>query len=82
MEGLESDYLPFGEDVFYTIAPDPLHRRSHELRAMNRLTGTVRLLGRFDATFVNGFTISPDGKNLLLGRFDFSSDLILVENFH
>ena len=79
--GSASAYLPFGNEVFYVVRPDPSRPTALELRATEVTTSRTRTISRFDANNVGGLTISPDGKTALLSVIKAGGDLVLVRNF-
>jgi Tol biopolymer transport system component len=79
--GISNAYLPFGNELFHVILPDPSRPGQVELRATDVITSKTRSIGRFEATIVNGLAVSPDGKTLLLAILRSGADLRLVENF-
>ena len=79
--GISSAYLPFGNEVFYVVAPEPSRSNLLELRAIDVTTRKWRSISRFDGASASGLTVARDGKTALLAVFKVARDLILVENF-
>ena len=79
--GISSAYLPFGNDVFYVVKPEPSRSNLLELRAIDVTTRKWRSISRFEGSNAAGLTVAPDGKTALLSVSKVASDLILVENF-
>ncbi len=79
--GILSAYLPFGNEVFYVVAPEPSRSNLLELRAIDVTTRKSRSISRFEGSTASGLTVAPDGKAALLAVFKVARDLILVENF-
>ncbi len=79
--GIAGAYLPFGNDVFYVVAPEPSRSNLLELRAIDVTTRKWRSISRFEGSTAAGLTVAPDGKTALLAVFKVAMDLILVENF-
>ena len=76
-----SAYLPFGNEVFYVVGPEPSRSTALELRATDVTTSRTRSISRFDANQVGGLTIAPDGTTALLTVIKAGGDLVLVRNF-
>jgi eukaryotic-like serine/threonine-protein kinase len=79
--GLAAAYLPFGNEIFVVVRPEPSRPTVLELRALRVTARTARPITRFEAASVTGLSVAPDGKTVLLTVFTAATDLILVENF-
>jgi Tol biopolymer transport system component len=51
------------------------------LRYWDAATGEDRPVGTFDANWVAGLSVSPDGRSVIYGRSIWAWDLMMIENF-
>jgi hypothetical protein len=61
--------------------PGSRNASQHVLRYRHAATGQDRPVATFDAEWIAGLSVSPDGRSVIYGRAVFANDLMMIENF-
>lgn len=86
--GQERTMVPCVAVFGYAVAPHGIFYHQCDTTSATRplhyweaATGRDRLVGSIEADWVGGLSVSPDGKKIIYGRGEATSDLMMIENF-
>ena len=86
--GQERTMVPCVAIFGYAVAPHGIFYHQCDTTSATRplhywdaAIGRDRLVGSIEADWVGGLSVSPDGKKIIYGRGEATSDLMMIENF-